>query len=181
MIEETIKTKSEKLIRVYDDVFSYQDSVNFFKFIRGSFYQTDGQDDPVYNTRNQIYSGYSLGDVENLGIKNTESYRKIAAEHGFDHRQFRQARVNFSYALEQNKVHADNFGLTFLYYANLEWDLTWGGHTLFLNDRLDTPEFLSLYRPNRIVVFDGSIPHLIINPSGLCPIHRYSFVMQFSD
>jgi hypothetical protein len=180
MIEETIQTKSGKLIKVYDDVFSYQECANFFKFMRNSFYQTNGGDDSYYS-RNQIYSNYSLIDIENLGIARSESYSKISDENKFHNREFKRSRVNFSYALEQNNVHVDGPGLTFLYYANMEWDLLWGGHTLFLNDKLDTPEFLSLYKPNRIVVFDGTIPHLIINPSGLCPVHRHSFAIQFSE
>jgi hypothetical protein len=180
MIEENIETKNGKLIKIYNDVFSYQECANFFKFMRNSFYQTNGGDDSYYG-RNQIYSNYSLIDVENLGITQTEGYKKIAEDFKFHKREFKRSRVNFSYPLEDNNVHVDGFGITVLYYANMEWELTWGGHTLFLNEKLDTPEYLSLFKPNKVVVFDGSIPHLIINPSGFCPVHRYSFVLQFSD
>lgn len=180
MKERIINIDEGKLIGIYDDVFSYQETVDMFRFIRNSLYRTTGVDDSIYTSSgNQIYSNYTTGDLDSFGIRNTNGYKVLSNKHNFNQRVLEQIRVNFSYPTEQNKPHTDSQGVTFLYYANIEWNLNWGGHTLFLNDSLDDAVCVSLYRPNRVVVFDGSIPHMIMSPTSMAQTHRYSFVLQF--
>jgi hypothetical protein len=176
MIEKTINTRDEKLIRVYDDVFSYQEKCNLFRFFRSSLYRSDSGDN---NSEDQIYSNFSTLDVENSGIKNIENFKKIINNFDLANKNIKQIRVNLTTPAEKNRIHSDGFGITLIYYANLEWELDWGGHTLFLEETLQEARYVCFYKPGRIVVFDGSIPHMIMTPSNLCPTSRYSFVIQF--
>jgi len=176
MIEKIINTQDEKLIRVYDDVFSYQERRNLFCFFRNSLYKSDGGDN---FSENHIYSNFSNLDVDNSGIKNSENFKTIIDSFDLSNKEVKQIRVNLTTPAEKNKIHADGFGTTLLYYANLEWELDWGGHTLFLDETLQEARYVCFYKPGRVVVFDGSIPHMIMTPSNLCSTSRYSFAIQF--
>jgi hypothetical protein len=182
MKQKNVDLPSGRVLVVYDDVFSYQERTDMFDFVRHSLYRTTGTDSTIDRKTNfQIYSSYSEDDLCGLGIEKFENYRIIAEQHNFAKRKLDQIRVNLSYPMEENAPHSDSYGLTFLYYVNLDWEISWGGHTLFLNDQLDELEYVCLYKPNRVVVFDGTIPHMILNPNGQAPMHRYSFVIQFKE
>ena len=179
MIEKIVSTQDEKLIRVYDNVFSYQERDNLFDFIKKSLYKTHGSDNGT-EKGDQIFSVFSSLDLEKLNIKNMEGFKTIINKFNLNDRPIKQIRVNLSTFAEKNRIHSDWFGITLLYYANLEWQIDWGGHTLFLDEDLQEARYVCFYKPNRVVVFDGSIPHMIMTPSSLCPSLRYSFVIQFS-
>jgi hypothetical protein len=177
MIEKIVSAKNEKLIRVYDNVFSYEERNDLFEFIRSSLYKTTGADD---GQGYQIFSVFSNLDLENFNIKNMGDFKTIVDKFNLNDRSTKQIRVNLSSPAEKNRIHSDRSGITLLYYANLEWQIDWGGHTLFLDEDLQEARYVCFYKPNRIVVFDGTIPHMIMTPSPLCPTLRYSFVIQFS-
>ena len=67
-----------------------------------------------------------------------------------------------------------------LYYINLDWRDGWYGETLFY-DPYDTDRisFTSPYKPGRIILFDGSIPHAIRPPSIKGPKFRFSLSLFF--
>jgi Rps23 Pro-64 3,4-dihydroxylase Tpa1-like proline 4-hydroxylase len=177
MIKKTIPTSTGKLLEVYDDYFTYNERAVFAKFVKSSLFKVDGSD---YDggSRMQFFSAYSHDDVKNMGLLDSEGFKKINEEHSLLDRPLKQARVNLSPPGDHASIHTDNNGLTFLYYANLEWELDWGGHTLFMDDTLSEAEYTCLYKPGRVVVFDGTIPHMIQNPSHLAKAHRFSFAIQ---
>jgi len=175
MDEKIINLSGGKSISLYENVFSYQERSNLYTFFKESLYRPVSGD--IYNEE-QLFSAYSVLDVENSGIKSMSGFKEICDKFNIFEKQLKQVRVNLTTPFEKNKIHADGFGITLLYYANLEWRVDWGGHTLFLDDSLQEAEFVSIYKPNKVVVFDGSIPHMIMTPSNLCPCLRYSFVIQ---
>lgn len=180
MIKKQIQTSSGKLLVVYDDLFSYHERKDWFVFVKDSVYKVNGSEDISYfNQPLQLYSSFSKQDLNNMGLANSEGFRKVAEEHSLYKREIRQIRVNLSPASERNNVHTDGNRLTLLYYCNLDWKLDWGGHTLFMDDKLSEAEYTCLYKPGRIVLFDGSIPHMILNPTNAAEVHRFSFAIQF--
>lgn len=182
VLSKHIKTASGKDIFVYDNVFSFQERRDFYSFVLGSFFKMNGSDSST-NTNvlrdYQIYSNYSDEDVLNMKFFAGKQVQAIGDQHGFKQRNPAQIRVNAGHYGEKNRVHSDGHGLTMLYYANLEWQLDWSGHTMFLSEDLQDCEFLSVYKPGRLVVFDGTIPHCILSPTILSPVHRFTFVIQY--
>jgi hypothetical protein len=67
--------------------------------------------------------------------------------------------------------------LTALWYICTEWELEWGGETLFYNDDGDA-DFVASPRPGRLVVFHGAIRHAGRPPSKICVAPRYTFAMK---
>ena len=79
----------------------------------------------------------------------------------------------------------DDFSMTFLYYPNLEWKFTWGGHLSFLDARSDSEDtarkirkeihestYLPInithsinYVPNRAILFPANIWHYAHPPN----------------
>lgn len=184
ILVKQITTAAGKDISIYEDIFSYQERRDFCTFIMSSFFRVTGGDSkvsPNVMKDYQIYSSYSQEDVEAMGFFKNENIQTILKNHDLDKRNTKQVRVNCSHLGEKNRVHSDNKGVTLLYYANMEWELDWSGHTMFLTEDTQDCEFLSVNRPGRLVVFDGSIPHCILSPTILSPIHRFTFVIQYDE
>jgi SM-20-related protein len=71
----------------------------------------------------------------------------------------------------------DAMDLTALWYIAPEWDVEWGGETLFYNSTKDA-EFAVTPRPGRLVIFDGSITHVGRPPNRICYMPRYTLAFK---
>ena len=176
---KSLNHSSGKLLDVYDDLFSNFERKNMYSFMKSSLFRADGYDAYAMPLEMQMYSSFSEDDLGNLGFMDKAPVRALRDKYGLDDMELKRIRVNLSTPSERNRPHTDGDGVTLLYYANLEWDLTWGGHTLFLDDNADDVDTVIGFKPGRIAIFDGSIPHMLITPSPLCPTYRMSFALQF--
>lgn len=68
-------------------------------------------------------------------------------------------------------------GLTALWYIAPEWNVEWGGETLFYNSQMDA-EAVVTPRPGRLVVFDGAITHVGRPPNRICYAPRYTLAFK---
>ena len=67
-----------------------------------------------------------------------------------------------------------------LYYINLKWEDGWYGETIFYNsNNLDDIIYTSTFKPGRIILFDGSIPHAIRPQSIEGPKYRFTISLFF--
>lgn len=175
-------TKSGKFIDVYDDVFDYNDIFTFYmKMVQSKFLCT-GSDGKGFTNRNgQIFAQYDHADLLDIGFLSNDAMKSFYDKYDLYGRNLKQVRVNLSTPAEYNNIHTDQDGVTLLYYANTEWNVDWGGHTLFMNENLSDAEMTCLYKTGRVVVFDGSIPHMIMTPSIACPVNRFTLAFQFAS
>ena len=72
---------------------------------------------------------------------------------------------------------ADERGLTALWFLMTEWEPEWGGETMFFDSSGDAL-FCASPKPGRLVLFDGSIPHVGRPPSRICFAPRYTFAIK---
>lgn len=68
-------------------------------------------------------------------------------------------------------------GLTALWYIAPEWNVEWGGETIFYDTNRDAAAVVSP-RPGRLVVFDGSIIHAGRPPNRVCYVPRYTLAFK---
>lgn len=68
-------------------------------------------------------------------------------------------------------------GLTALWYIAPEWDVEWGGETMFYNSHQDV-EAAVTPKPGRLAVFDGSIVHAGRPPNRICYAPRYTLAFK---
>ena len=68
---------------------------------------------------------------------------------------------------------------TSIFYPNSKWDLNWAGETMFFRLQ-QPPEILAAVwpRPNRLVVFQGIIPHVARGISRSCPVLRTTLMFK---
>lgn len=67
--------------------------------------------------------------------------------------------------------------LTALWYIAAEWNVEWGGETVFFNSRMDAEAVVSP-RPGRLAVFDGRITHAGRPPNRICFAPRYTLAFK---
>ena len=67
--------------------------------------------------------------------------------------------------------------LTVLVYLCPEWNIEWGGETLFYNE-LDDCVFASTPKPGRTVIFHGAIKHVGRPPNRVCYSPRYTLAFK---
>jgi Rps23 Pro-64 3,4-dihydroxylase Tpa1-like proline 4-hydroxylase len=172
---------TDRFIKTYDDLFTYDQQYHLYQYFKKSLFRAIGEDSDLnlYPSQ-QIYSDYSLSDLSTSGFQNTPGYEKLNKEYKLSERSIKKVRVNLSQYGEKNSAHTDSAGLTLIYYPSPDWKIEWGGHTIFLNERLDDIIFISAYKTGRVLLFDGTIPHLFVPPTTLSPVYRLSFVIQFT-
>ncbi len=67
--------------------------------------------------------------------------------------------------------------LTVLVYICPEWDIEWGGETLFYNSE-DDCIFACTPKPGRVVIFNGAIKHVGRPPNRICYQPRYTLAFK---
>uniref|UniRef100_A0A486XNC4 Prolyl 4-hydroxylase alpha subunit domain-containing protein n=1 Tax=Rheinheimera sp. BAL341 TaxID=1708203 RepID=A0A486XNC4_9GAMM len=67
--------------------------------------------------------------------------------------------------------------LTILVYICDEWDMEWGGETLFYNSENDCV-FACTPKPGRVVIFNGAIKHVGRPPNRICYQPRYTLAFK---
>lgn len=67
--------------------------------------------------------------------------------------------------------------LTVLTYISDEWDIEWGGETLFYNNKNDCV-FACTPKPGRTVIFHGAIKHVGRPPNKVCIKPRYTLAFK---
>jgi len=63
--------------------------------------------------------------------------------------------------------------------VNVDWREEWAGETIFY-DESNEIIFCSPYKPGRMIVFDGTIPHTIRPQSIISPNYRFSLTIRFT-
>lgn len=71
----------------------------------------------------------------------------------------------------------DQQDLTALWYICEEWDVEWGGETVFFDDAGEIAAAVRP-RPGRLVIFDGRIRHVGRPPNRICYYPRYTFALK---
>jgi SM-20-related protein len=73
---------------------------------------------------------------------------------------------------------ASSKSYTCIYYPHDRWSPNWGGETVFFN-REEADIIASVYpKPNRMVLFQGNIPHVARGVSRICPVLRITLMFK---
>lgn len=126
-------------------------------FFRGTDYETEYGQNPEHS----FFVGYLI--------------RRLQTEFGFKYTRFQYAGLNSQTMGCHGTTHSDcqdddDWNLSFLYYPNRYWNSEWGGKLRFYdeaqwglegrNEHIEEHQIGELeFVPNRLVMFDGRIPH----------------------
>jgi len=166
------------LITVYDNVFDFKDAnLLYLKCFNAPFFI--GWADKWNTTESFLHSPIdsdmwankdldkSMADFLDT-LSNCEPYKNMVSK------SIERTIINLDTVADSHSTHIHGNQEVLLYYANLEWQDSWGGETLFYDDSGENVIFTSPYKPNRIIKFDGEIPHRFTPPSANGPKYRLS-------
>lgn len=174
-----------KLVYIFDDVFDSHYTQKFYSFILNSYFKINMSDnDSMEYSQNKTFGAvFSKGDIDRMGIIKALP-KNIKEKFNINIDSMQRGLVNAISPNGSFHPHDDSGSgaeWSLLYYANLKWDLEWGADTLFLNNDRKNIENIVQCKPNRIVVFEASIPHLIRPSTMNAPTYRFSVNMTFKD
>ena len=129
------------------------------------------------------HSSWSREDVQSVN-KNTDFifYLKkcISETPSFTNKFLEKVELNLVRPGDVHYIHTHSRYQVALYYVNLDWEDGWYGETLFYDPHdLDKVCFTSTYKPGRIILFDGRIPHAIRPQSIKAPKYRFTLSLFF--
>ena len=174
-----------KEIYIYDNVYATHQTQKFYDFITRSYFKISINDSDCkdYPNVKLLGASYSIEDIKNMKIlEELPSNIKDKFNMTIDTNDRCLVNVVTSNGVYSPHDDAGNGAKwSMLYYANLKWDLEWGGDTLFLNDNRTSIHTTVQCVPNRVVVFDARIPHLIRPSTQSAPPYRFSINMTFKE
>lgn len=171
-----IKDSLGRSIYVIDNASLKAEHEAMYTYIRNSYFKIGFQDtESIERLTNQyLHSEYSYNNYVDSGFKNilekTELFDKIKDK------DFR-LNINLSTPSDSYFPHTHKNSWSIIYYANLDWRPEWGGETMFYNEDLSEIIYASVYKPGKLILFDGEIPHSIKTQSSLAPHYRLTVAM----
>jgi len=155
----------------YDDNFlSQEEFLKVSQYCMDTEYRYGEIDDDGLPPRGMINEIQSEEDVFRILRVRLEEKEPMIKDMSF-YRMY----VNCFAPGENPYFHEDGECITFLYYVNMDWDLQNGGETQFYIDGniLGVPAL-----PNRLVMFDGMIPH---RATSFRNGHRFTIAIKYND
>lgn len=165
-------------IHVFDDVFTWHERENFYKFFSDSMFKIAWGDSVEIHEQHKkfLYSSYSDNDIVNSGfVSALQQKQYVEIEDVLSQKTLKTAVVNLSTPANSYQAHSHTEKTSMLYYANLRWQEEWAGETMFFSEDLKDIVFTSPYVPGRIILFDNPLPHSIRAQSMAGPQYRFTF------
>ena len=176
-----VKDINNRKLYIEDSAFSraYQETLYEYAS-RSSNYQLGfGDTDAIERSQYKYYTANMDGQAIEQ-IKLFEELEKTEVGKLTEGKQLARCTINTSTNGQVNFAHTHPDQLSLLYYINLDWKPEWAGETLFYNEAVDEVEFTSMYKPNRLILFEGEIPHSLRCQSVIGPEYRFSLAMFFN-
>jgi hypothetical protein len=173
----TIELSAERRIIIFDDVFDYAYRDTIYAYVAASRYTIGWHDTNHLDkaTHRYLHSIYNDEDMRSLGLLRNMPQGILGLIPG----RWKRSVVNLSVPSDVHFPHKhDETGL--LYYANMEWQLGWGGETLFYEDDGKEILYACAYTPGRLVMFSPGVLHAVRPQSAAAPHYRFTLANFFS-
>lgn len=155
------------MIKVFDDVISMTGLLKTYDICLNGFYSRTAESNNFYNQANNKFTA----DMSQEYALDNELYfaiQKISEKLNLKLKPLR-AYINYYDFSTASTIHTDDSfdgkNYTFMFFPMPQWQPNWGGELLFYsNDQEEIVKGVTI-KPNRLVVFDGGIPHCAKSPS----------------
>ena len=178
---QELKDNLDRSIYIVDNAFTRTQHERLYGAVKRAMYIIGFEDtDAIERLSNKyLHSSWSPSDYKDTGLQDAIESLDIYKEKLKDCRLDR-VTINLSTPSDTYFAHTHYNQYSLLYYMNLDWKPEWAGETMFYNDDLSEVIYTSVYKPNRLIVFDGAIPHSIKVQSNSAPHYRFTLAMFFS-
>jgi Rps23 Pro-64 3,4-dihydroxylase Tpa1-like proline 4-hydroxylase len=172
-------TVGNKPIWVFDNLCSQDEATSIFKGLEISAFKHNEVARPDTAQFKHWAVGLSDAQITSLPVYQ-RAMEQISETTGKKYRAYR-GYVNYASYGDMLFTHTDCLPeadeLTVLVYLCPEWDIEWGGETLFYNEH-DDCVFASTPKPGRTVIFHGAIKHVGRPPNRICYTPRYTLAFK---
>lgn len=170
-------------LEYFDNLVDYCSMDEIYRFCKDSNFKLgwkDGSDEK--RILNNLHSNWSFEDLKNsrllpfvnLALKKSKKFNHL------DEKKIYLTALNLVTPADTFYIHTHTDTDTLIYYANLHWEDGWEGETMFYDkNNLDNIIFTTPFKPGRMVLFDGSIPHTIGAQSISGPKYRFTVSIFF--
>lgn len=171
-------------IDIFDDVFDFKDQAGIFSYVKRSRYALDRTpSDSVVQSQQfvTLLSEYNIFDLLHIEFFKSKELQQIIRDNSY---RLHRAYVNLSTAQDVYHYHVDSTcdtDKTMLYYCNTYWEENWEGETHFGDDNATEVIASASFKPNRLVLFNGTIPHKSSQPSFFAKEYRFVLTLKFSS
>lgn len=171
-------------IDIFDDVFELKDQSGIFDYVKKSRYTLDRTSSYSVVQSQQfvtLLSEYNIFDLLHIQFFKSKQIQSIVNENQY---RLHRAYVNLSTSQDLYHYHVDSYDdldKTMLYYCNTYWEESWEGETHFADNNAKEIFASVSFKPNRLVLFNGSIPHKSSQPSFFAREYRFVLTLKFSN
>jgi|DEB0MinimDraft_4_1074332.scaffolds.fasta_scaffold15280_3 hypothetical protein len=171
-------------IEVFDDFIPYDRMERIYDFCHNSSFKlgwADGNSDEKRKLKN-LHSPWSFDDLDRsqllqyIGpvLQKSKNFNHLSVDDIY------LTACNLCTPADTFFAHTHADTDTLLYYPNLHWEDGWEGETRFLDkNNRDEIIYTTIYKPGRIILFDGEIPHIIGTQSISGPKYRFTVGVFF--
>jgi hypothetical protein len=164
-------------INIWDGVLTFKEQVQIVDMVKNSsFFLGWGDSSPTGNEEDYLHSKWTVDELKASGFLESDNIIGIMKDMTLKVDKISRVVVNLDTTSETHWAHIHPDNAVLLYYVNTEWLTGWGGETLFFSKDNKYIEFGAIYEPNRVIVFDGEVPHSIRPPSRVFP-HKYRYTL----
>ena len=169
------------MIDIYDNIFTEDFRSDIYLKAITADYKIGWDDSSVFEHRQYPCLHHMLDKQswEQLDLVNRIQNHELRNQ--LEELSFVSATINLAVPSSVQFQHTHPQKYTLLYYINMEWKPEYYGDTLFFNDLGTEVEHTSLFKPGRVVFFDGNIPHTIRPSSHIAPSYRFTLFASFNE
>jgi len=164
-------------ITVLNNVFEFIYQESLYNLCSNSSFKLGWSDGGDIETSNRVFFHSFIPEEAVLKLNIDNKIRETSLGKKLQNYTLHQGVINCSRPGESYWEHTHEDMVVVLYYPNLRWRREWGGETIFYDDNRENLIFASEYKSNRMVLFDGKIPHSVRAPSYISD--QYRFTMSF--
>ena len=164
-------------IDVYDDIFSFTYKSKLYSKVVNSSFKIGWLDTENIEDRDKVFMYSSMNSRKREIIRNINNEDLLGK---INNRIPFQIIINCGTPNDEYLPHSHPGQDVLLYYANLKWEPSWNGDTIFYSEDLSKIIFANPYISGRAIFFDGEIPHSIKPNSPRGPKFRFTISMFFN-
>jgi hypothetical protein len=180
-------TSDGRNIHVFDNVLDHKAQYYFYRYIKNLSYKCNNVDSAVNTNNGFIKFRSDITPEQELDMNFFNAIQSQKCLELIKDYKIHSMYVNLGIPTDCHQLHTDIASsitnidecLTLLYYVNCDWNINWGGETLFYNNDLSGIEYTSFFKPGRIILFDGSIPHSARPQSFSSNQYRFTLACKF--
>lgn len=172
-------SKTEKIF-VVDNALDYSNQEALFNFCKNSLYSFGHAASSVSSADlSRFICNLTAEELGRTGLD--QLFESLVKKYKNRRVRIDRSYINVYFPYTPTALHTDDNdadAISFLAYANPNWQTDWAGETQFFT--ADAQEVIKSVLPcgGRVIVFDSDVPHTARAPAVICPVPRFTLTIK---